>query len=186
MSSLDEGASTTDQVDPSTVTIRYATASDRGELQAIFNHEVTSSTSSWEWLPLSNEDWHEWFQAHTDDDHVLLVAEVGGQVAGFAGYGSFRSKAGYVSTVEDSIFLHDRFQRHGLGTALLAQLLAEARLRSVHSMVAAVTSENQASLRLHTNLGFRQVGHLPQIGHKFGRWLDLTLLQIILDDRAKP
>jgi phosphinothricin acetyltransferase len=168
------------------LTIRYATDADRSTMQAIFNHEVASSTSSWEWLPLSTEDWQTWFDDHTSGDYVALVAQFDGQVAGFAGFSAFRPKAGYASTVEDSIFLDPAFRGRGIGKVLLQQLLAEARLRSVHSVVAAITSENLASIGLHRNAGFQEVGRLPQVGHKFGRWLTLLLFQIILDDRPAP
>ena len=171
---------------PETVAIRFATRDDAPIMKNIFNKEVAESTSSWEWFPLSNDDWREWFHEHTRDQHVLLVAEISGEVVGFAGYGAFRSKDGYITTVEDSVFLKDGCRGRGVGTKLLTRLLAEARARGVHSMVAAVTSENQASVALHTSLGFVQAGRLPQVGHKFGRWLDLLLLQIILDDRPVP
>ena len=173
-------------MDHSEELIRFATDEDRAAMQEIFNREVERSTASWQWAPLSNEDWGQWFEEHTRDHHVLLVAEVGGRVVGFAGYGAFRTKDGYISTVEDSVFLEEDHRGKGLGTRLLTRLLAEARARGVHSMVAAVTSENQASIHLHTSLGFRQAGYLPQVGHKFGRWLDLVLLQAILDDRPTP
>ncbi len=166
--------------------IRYATEADQPRMQQIFNQEVEYSTASWEWSPLSNQDWNDWFDAHTRDHHVLLVAEVDSEVAGFAGYGAFRTKAGYASTVEDSIFIEERHRGRGLGRRLLAQLVGEARLRGVHAMVAAVTGENTSSIRLHRALGFAEVGRLPEVGHKFGRWLDLVLLQIILDDRTAP
>jgi phosphinothricin acetyltransferase len=174
--------------DPATgaVRIRFATPADAAAMLAIFNREVVNSTASWEWFPLSGEDWRAWFVEHTRDDHVLLVAELGGQVVGFAGYGSFRAKDGYATTVEDSVFLNQGARGHGLGTQLLLRLLDEARARGVHSMVAAITGENAASLGLHTALGFTRAGFLPQAGHKFGRRLDLNLLQIILDDRPVP
>ena len=196
------------------VRIRFATDEDRAAMQEIFNREVEHSTASWQWSPLSNEDWSAWFVEHTRDHHVLLVAEVGdpdlrqddsrrddsrqgdsrqgdnrridSHVVGFAGYGTFRTKDGYISTVEDSVFLEEGFRGQGLGTQLLTRLMEEARARGVHSMVAAVTSENEASIHLHTSVGFRQAGYLPQVGHKFGRWLDLVLLQAILDDRPAP
>jgi phosphinothricin acetyltransferase len=155
-------------------------------MKEIFNAEVAWATTTWEWSPLSNEDWQVWFDAHTRDNHVLLVAEVLGQIAGFAGYGTFRNKAGYVTTVEDSVYLREQFRRHGLGKALLRELMVQARARGIHAMVAAVTGENQASLAAHTSVGFVEVGRLPQVGHKFGRWLDLVLLQVLLDDKPSP
>ena len=191
------------------VRIRFAIDDDQAPMQEIFNREVEHSTASWQWSPLSNEDWRAWFEEHTRDHHVLLVAEEdpgfgdpdfrqddkdwsddsrqgGSRVVGFAGYGTFRTKDGYISTVEDSVFLEEGYRGQGLGTRLLARLMDEARARGVHSMVAAVTSENEASIHLHTSVGFRQAGYLPQVGHKFGRWLNLVLLQAILDDRPVP
>jgi len=168
------------------VRIRFAADEDRAAMQEIFNREVKHSTASWQWSPLSNEDWSAWFVEHTRDHHVLLVAEADSHVVGFAGYGAFRTKDGYVSTVEDSVFLEEGYRSKGLGTRLLTRLMEEAQTRGVHSMVAAVTSDNQASIHLHTSVGFRQAGYLPQVGHKFGRWLDLVLLQAILDDRPAP
>ena len=152
----------------------------------IFNREVAQTISSWEWFALSEEDWRAWIHEHTKDDHVLLVAESSGRVVGFSGYGTFRTKAGYVSTAEDSVFLDESFRGHGVGKRLLARLLDEARARQIHVMVAAITSENLVSIGLHQALGFEQVGYLPQVGHKFGRWLDLVLLQITLDNRPTP
>ncbi|MCL2735558.1 MAG: N-acetyltransferase family protein [Propionibacteriaceae bacterium] len=169
-----------------TVVIRRAADADAEAMQEIFNQEVVGSTASWEWFPLSNDDWRAWFHEHTKEHHVLLVAEVDHAVAGFAGYGEFRAKQGYVSTVEDSVFLREGYRGMGLGTRLLSALMDQARARSVHAMVAAVTSENEASIRLHEACGFRQVGYLPQVGHKFGRWLDLVLLQATLDEDPIP
>ncbi|MCL2482852.1 MAG: N-acetyltransferase family protein [Propionibacteriaceae bacterium] len=168
------------------VVIRYADPTDAGAMLEIFNREVAQTISSWEWFALSEADWRDWVDEHTKDDHVLLVAEAGGRVVGFAGYGTFRTKAGYVSTAEDSVFLDESFRGHGVGKRLLARLLDEARARQIHVMVAAITSENLVSIGLHQTLGFEQVGYLPQVGHKFGRWLDLVLLQITLDNRPTP
>jgi phosphinothricin acetyltransferase len=172
--------------DPAQVVIRFATEADYPHLRDIFNTEVEQATSSWEWSALSHQAWQHWVDNHTRHPYVLLVAEVGQQIAGFAGYGVFRAKAGYVTTVEDSVFIQKSFRGHGLGRRLLAALIDQARARGVHAMVAAVTRGNVASLGLHTALGFAEVGRLPQIGHKFGRWMDLCLLQIILDDRPTP
>ncbi|MDR0285029.1 MAG: GNAT family N-acetyltransferase [Propionibacteriaceae bacterium] len=168
------------------IVIRFATAGDGPALQAIFNHEVESSTASLEWYPLAGEDWQRWLFEHTRDNHVLLVAEVAGAVAGFAGYGAFRTKAGYVDTVEDSVFIKEAYRGHGLGKRLLRRLLAEARDRGIHAVVAAVIAENVVSVGLHHAVGFVDVAYLPQVGHKFGRWVDLQLLQIILDNRPTP
>ena len=174
------------EADVSQALIRFAESVDAAAMRQIYNREVAHSTSSLDWFPLSGDDWRSWFDEHTRDQHVLLVVEVSGCVVGFAGYGAFRAKDGYATTVEDSVYLKEGYRSHGLGGRLLRRLLDEARARGVHSMVAAVTNENAASLALHLGCGFLQAGHLPQAGHKFGRWIDLYLLQILLDDSPTP
>jgi len=168
------------------IVIRPATPADAEAMRAIFNHEVAYTTGSWEWVPLTEAGWQEWVDEHTRDDRVLLVADRGGEVLGFAGYGRFRTKAGYVTTVEDSVFLKAGCRGQGLGRTMLGALIEAARARGVHAMVAAVTGENTASIGLHTAMGFREVGRMPQVGHKFGRWLDLVLLQLLLDAGPAP
>ncbi|MDR1077487.1 MAG: GNAT family N-acetyltransferase [Propionibacteriaceae bacterium] len=168
------------------IQIRPLTAADAAASLAIYNQAVVESVASWDWSPLSEQDWRDWLEQHASGRQVALVATAGAEVLGFAAYGPFRTKAGYRDTVEDSIYLRPEARGQGLGARLLGQLTEQAASRGLHVMVAALAAENLASIRLHAKLGFAETGRLPQVGQKFGRWLDLVLMTRRLDRRPSP
>lgn len=116
----------------------------------------------------------------------MLVLEEGAKVVGYASYGPFRAFDGYRGTVEHSVYVRTDLRGGGRGRALLSALILRARAQGLHVMVAAIEAENNASIILHQRLGFAAVGLMPQVGQKFGRWLDLLLMQLRLDDRPQP
>ena len=112
-----------------------------------------------------------------------MVGEMGGDVVGFAAYGSFRGSGkwpGYRHTVEHTIHVQEDLRGHGIGGRLLDALIARARNADVHVMVAAIDGDNTDSIAFHERLGFRVVARMPEVGQKFDRWLDLVLMQRIL------
>lgn len=116
----------------------------------------------------------------------MLVSEEDGVVTGYASFGDWRSFDGFRHTVEHSVYVHPDHQGKGLGRKLLSRLIDEARDCGKHVMVAGIESQNQASLHLHHSLGFVVTAQMPQVGTKFGRWLDLTFMQLQLDERTEP
>lgn len=116
----------------------------------------------------------------------MLVSEENGVVTGYASFGDWRSFDGFRYTVEHSVYVHPAHQGKGLGRKLLSRLIDEARRCGKHVMVAGIESQNAASIRLHHSLGFTVTAQMPQVGVKFGRWLDLTFMQLQLDERAAP
>lgn len=165
---------------PTTV-IRNARESDLPAVLEIHNANIATSTALWDIEQVGLDDRIAWFHDRTGAGFPILIAEIDGAVAGYASYGSWRTKYGYRFTVENSVYIADRFQRRGIASALLTELIARARTAgTVHAMIAAIESSNTGSIALHERFGFGIVGELPQVGHKFDRWMDLTLMQLTL------
>ena len=167
------------------MSIRAATPSDAGGITALLNALIATTTIEWTSTPRSIEDVREWLQQH----EVVLVAEEQGEVVGLAAFGWFRDVVkwpGYRFTVEHTVHVREDRWGLGVGAALMRALIERARETGKHTMIAAIDSTNDASIRFHQRLGFSEVARMPEVGAKFGRWLDLVLLQINLDGRAAP
>jgi phosphinothricin acetyltransferase len=128
----------------------------------------------------------EWFKAKQAVSLPVLVAVESEAVLGFASYGPFRAWPAYKYSVELSVYVDEAARGRGIGSALVRGILATARERDLHVVMAGITSDNAVSLRLHEKLGFVEVAHIREVGYKFGRWLDLKLLQIVLDGPRQP
>ncbi|WP_328392148.1 GNAT family N-acetyltransferase [Nocardia sp. NBC_00416] len=168
--------------EPSTTVVRDARTGDLPEILEIHNKAIVETTAIWDDEPVELDERLAWFRNRTEHGRPVLVAEVGGAVAGYASYGPWRPKSGYRHTVENSVYIADRFQRRGIGAALLAELIARAgKSGDIHAVIAVIESSNTGSIALHERFGFRTVGVLPEVGRKFGRWMDLTLMQLTLE-----
>ncbi|MCX4098678.1 GNAT family N-acetyltransferase [Nocardia sp. alder85J] len=162
-------------------TIRDAREDDLPAILAIHNDNIAVSTAIWDDQQVGLDERLAWWKSRTAAGHPVLVAEVDGRVAGYASYGQFRPKIGYRHSVENSVYVADAFHRRGIATALLAELVERARLSgTAHAVIAAIESTNTVSIALHEKFGFRTVGVMPEVGRKFDRWLDLTLMQLTL------
>jgi L-amino acid N-acyltransferase len=161
--------------------VRPAVHADVPAILDIYNHAVLHTTASYDLEPQALETRLVWFDLRMQEGWPVLVAEVGGRVVGWSTYGRFRDKPGYRHTVEHSVYIAPDVQATGLGTALMGPLIEQARQGGYHVMIAGVDADNVGSLRFHERLGFVQVAHFRQVGHKFGRWLDLVFLQLTLE-----
>ena len=112
-----------------------------------------------------------------DAGQAALIAEQGQSIVGWASYGLFRTGEGYGRTMEHSVHVKTAQRRSGIGRQLITRLLAQADDAGVHAMIGAIESTNTASIALHTEFEFVEVGRLPEIGWKFDRWLSLVLMQ---------
>lgn len=161
--------------------IRMATLSDLEPTLEIYNHAVKHTTASYDYDPRPMLEHQKWYSDKLEAGFPLLIAELQGQVVGFATYGAFRAKIGYQYTVEHSVYVHQSFQGSGVGSALMLPLIETARAQNHHVMMAGVDSSNAASIAFHRRFGFVEVATLREVGFKFGRWLDLTFMQLTLD-----
>jgi phosphinothricin acetyltransferase len=150
-----------------------ATSSDAGEIQRIYAHHVRHGVGTFEEEPPDRAE----IEARMRQGH-WLVAETDGRLLGYAYYGPYRSRSGYRLTVEDSVYVRPDAAGRGVGSRLLAALVEHAHAAGYRQLVAAVgSSDNVASIALHERHGFVRVGLLPGVGLKFGRTLDVVVLQ---------
>ncbi|MDO7883318.1 GNAT family N-acetyltransferase [Salinibacterium soli] len=160
--------------------IRDATHADLGAILEIHNAAIRDSLAIWTEEEADLADREAWLADHEAVGHPVLVAEVEGRVAGYAAYGPWRSKTGYRFTVENSVYVHDDFQRRGIGRALMVELIERARAAGIHVMVAAIEAGNAGSIAMHRALGFEEPVVLREVGTKFGQWLDVAFLRLEL------
>ena len=164
------------------ISIRDARDSDLETIRAIFNDAVLNTTAIWMDTTVDLANRQAWLNERTAAGFPVLVAHNdAGEVLGYASYGTWRAIEGFRHTVEHSVYVRSDQRGQGLGPLLMHALIERARIANLHVMVAAIESENVASIRLHQRLGFVTTGQMPQVGRKFGRWLDLTFMQLILE-----
>lgn len=162
--------------------IRDASEADLPGILAIYNAAVEHTTAIWNENLVDLANRRAWLAERSGAGFPVLVArDAAGEVVGYASYGAWRPHDGYKHTVEHSVYVRADQRGKGLGPQLMQALIERARSAGLHVMVGAIESENNASIRLHQRLGFAITGQMPQVGRKFGRWLDLTFMQLILE-----
>ncbi len=166
------------------VLIRDGREADLAAILAIYNDAVLTTTAVYDYTPRSVEQQAAWFKAKQEQGLPVLVAEIGGTVAGFASYGPFRPWPAYLHSVENSLYVAADWRGRGIGSRLLPALIRCAADRGLHTMIAGIDAANAASLRLHAKFAFQPVAQFREVGWKFERWLDLTFLQLILGKSA--
>ena len=158
--------------------IEPAQHADLPEIQAIYAHHVLHGTGTFEELPPSIEEIEQRYRAGIDASYDWVVARDETGVLGYGYYGAFRARTAYGFTVEDSVFVRDDVRGQGVGKALVADLLKRAEARGYRQMLALIgDSDNIGSIGVHSSLGFARAGILRAAGIKFGRWLDVVIMQ---------
>ncbi|MGW4480169.1 GNAT family N-acetyltransferase [Rhodococcus triatomae] len=160
--------------------IRDARDEDLPGILEIHNEAVRNTTAIWDEETVDVGDRRAWLHDRHAHGFPVLVAVSGGRVSGYASYGVWRAKSGYRHTVENSVYVHPDHHGRGIASALMTELISRARAGRVHVMVASIESGNAVSIALHERFGFQVVGVMPEVGVKFGRWLDMTFMQLNL------
>ena len=166
--------------------VRDARVDDLPGILDIFNDAIANSTAVWFDSLDDLQGRRRWFEVHQAGGFPILVAVEDGSVLGYSTFAEFRAWHGYRHTVEHSIYVRADRRRTGIGRTLLCALIERATVSRAHAMVGAIEALNHASLALHAALGFKEVARMPEVGCKFGRWLDLVLVQRLLDSRTTP
>jgi phosphinothricin acetyltransferase len=160
--------------------IRPAQVGDLDAINDIYNAAIRDSTATFDTQEKTCEERRRWFDDH-GPRYPILVAEIDGQVVGWTSLTRWNQKPAYDISAETTFYVAAEHRGQGIGRALKAAIIEEARNHGFHSLIALVTSESQASLYLNKSFGFVEVGVLKEIGRKFERLLDVVILQKVLE-----
>lgn len=160
--------------------VRLATREDAEAIRTIYNREVTGSTVTFDLVPRSLEDQAAWLDAHAGAHPAVVAVAGAAEIAGFGSLSPYRSRPAYSTTVEDSVYVHHDHRSTGVGRLLLAELVRLADVHGFHAVMARIVGGHKASIALHTGCGFQLVGVEREVGRKFGKWLDVALMQKLL------
>ena len=153
----------------------------------IFNEAILNSTALYDYHPRTLQSMDSWFDSKDKGGFpVIGVEDEKGHLIAFGSYGTFRAWPAYKYSVEHSVYVHKDHRGKGLGHTIMQALIARAREGAVHVMLGGIDASNTGSIALHERLGFKHVGTLPQVGFKFGGWLDLAFYQLVLDTPLQP
>ena len=164
---------------PSSLELRVATLDDAEAIRAIYNVEVETATVTFDLRGRTLEEQRSWISDRSGA-HAVVVATDGRTVVGFGSLSPYKDRPAYSTTVEDSVYVHREHQGQGVGHAVLAELCDRAAAHGFHTMIARIVGDHEASISLHARLGFEIVGHEREVGRKFGRWLDVIVMQKLL------
>jgi len=162
--------------------IRDADEGDLPGILTIHNEAILTTAAIWIDDVVELEDRRTWFRQRRGRGFPVLVAVEGDEVLGHASFGDFREKEGYRYTAEHSVYVAASARGRGIGRALMLPLIDRARALGKHVLIGGIEAENEASLHLHRRLGFKEVARFDEVGTKFGRWLDLVFVQLMLDN----
>ena len=153
----------------------------------ILNDAIVHSTALYDYQPRQMQNMVSWFEAKRAGHFpVIGLEDAQGQLLAFGSYGTFRAFPAFKYTVEHSVYVRRDQRGKGLGPRIMQAVIEAAKAQQVHALVGAIDASNAASIALHQRLGFQHVGTLPQVGFKFGRWLDLAFYQLLLETPTHP
>lgn len=166
-----------------TLEIRSTATADLPAITEIYEHAVRYGTATFELIPPDLDEMTRRFNVLTEGGFPYFVAALEGRVVGYAYAGAYRPRPAYRFTVENSVYLQPAIHRRGVGLKLLQRLIAECEARGYRQMIAVIgDSANAGSIGVHTKCGFQMIGTHPDVGFKFGRWLDTVMMQRALGD----
>lgn len=165
----------------SELVIRSITKNDVSACLAIYNYEVIHGVATLDLEPRTLEEWHEWYNAHRDEHHPIIVGTIDDVVVGYASLSPYRLKDAFKSTVELSIYIHQDYRGKGVASKLMAHILEHAKENDIlHTVVSVITAGNEASTALHTRFNFTYCGLTPEVGFKHGKYQDTETYALLV------
>ena len=165
------------------IRIRPARREDCPEILMIYNDAVLTTTATYDYEPRSLEHRQAWFDDHRKTGLPIFVAvNDTDQIIGWSALNRYHDRKGYRFTSENSIYIAANYRGQGVGKLLLVPLIEAAKKIHLRVIIAAIDGENTASIKLHARFGFEHVGHFKSVGYKFGRWLDVVYMELLLPE----
>jgi L-amino acid N-acyltransferase YncA len=165
--------------------IRPAAETDLPFITEIYEHAVRHGTATFELTPPDLTEMTRRFRALMDGGFPYFVASLDGRVVGYAYSGAYRPRPAYRFTVENSVYLEPAIHRRGVGLQLMQRLIIACEALGYRQMIAVIgDSANAGSIGVHARCGFQMIGTHPNVGFKFGRWLDTVTMQRALGEGA--
>jgi L-amino acid N-acyltransferase YncA len=168
------------------ITVRPAVEADLPQLLDIYNHVILNTTAVYTYEPQTMQARKAWYADKLAAGYPVFVAEEKERIVGFSSYGPFRAWPAYKYTIENSVYVTEDQRGKGVGKLLIRPLIEAATQQGFHALIAGIDASNESSIRLHRSFGFEEVAHFRQVGYKFGRWLDLKFLELMLPGPAHP
>jgi phosphinothricin acetyltransferase len=162
------------------LSVRLAALADAEAIRTIYNREVTESTVTFDLVPRTLVDQQAWLSARTGAHPAIVAVGSDAGVVGFGSLSPYRDRPAYNTTVEDSVYVDADHRGRGVGRLLLEELIRVGTAHGFHAVMARIVGGHEASIALHASCGFREVGVEQEVGRKFGRWLDVVLMERLL------
>lgn len=148
---------------------------------SIYNYEVEHGVATLDLEARTLEEWHEWYNAHSDEHHPIIVGNINDVVVGYASLSPYRLKDAFKSTVELSIYIHKDYRGQGVATRLMERILEMAKADTmIHNVVSVITAGNEESTKLHNRFGFTYCGLTPEVGFKHGKYQDTETYALLV------
>ena len=163
--------------------LRPARIEDLNRITQIYNEAVQTTVATFDTEPKRIEEQRAWFENH-GAKHPVFVAEEGGVISGWASLSKWSQRRAYAATAEISLYVKEEFRGRGIGRELMTVIMAEGERVGLHTVIARIAGENSVSIHLHESLGFEQIGVMKEVGQKFGKLLDINLMQKIYPSRT--
>ena len=161
--------------------IRSIAKDDVQDCLTIYNYEVEHGVATLDLEPRTLEEWHEWYNAHSDEHHPIIVGTIDDVVVGYASLSPYRLKDAFKSTVELSIYIHKDYRGQGVATQLMERILEIAKEDTMlHNVVSVITAGNEESTKLHNRFGFTYCGLTPEVGFKHGKYQDTETYALLV------
>ncbi len=162
------------------LTIRKATMNDLAAITKIYNEAILKTVATFDTEPKTVEEQKPWFESH-DSKHPILVAKQDGTIVGWASLSRWSGRCAYSDTAEVSVYVKEEHQGKGIGKSLMREILDQGKKAGLHTVVARIAESNEVSVRLHEAFGFEHVGTMKEVGRKFGKLLDVHMMQRIFE-----